>query len=435
MIIILNKILWAIATTLIVVIGLFLTFKFKGVQFHIKNIINSFKHSNEGNALSITPVSSLMMVLAGRIGVGSIAGVALAIYLGGVGSIFWMWVIALIAASSTFTETVLGNIYKEKDEGNIYKGGPSYYIYHGLKSRKLGGVYAVVVIISYIVGFIGIQANTITKSIDSFININPPLIGIVLSFLTGIVIFKGIKGISKITNKLVPIMTIIYIGVALYVVILNADKMPIIITTIIKEAFNFKSFIAGFLSSFIVGIQRGIFSNEAGLGTGSIASSTTADNDAIKNGYIQVVGIYITTLLICTATAFIILTSNWQTLSLGDINGIEITQHAFTYHLGNLGNYIIFISIILFSFSTILTGYYYGESSLKYFFKNISPVLLLLLKVSAIIVIFVGCLISPTKLWNLVDFFVALLSIINMYSLYRLYPKVLIEIRKYNNNK
>lgn len=435
MIIILNSILWAIATSLIVIVGLFLTVKFKGVQFHIKNIINSFKESNSNNSSTITPISSLMMVLAGRIGVGSIAGVALAIYLGGVGSIFWMWIIAFIAAASTFAETVLGNVYKEKDEDDIYKGGPAYYIHKGLKSYKLGGLYAVVVLISYIVGFIGIQSNTITKSVDSIINIPPPLVGVILALLTGIIIFKGIKGISKITSKLVPIMSIIYVGVALYVVILNIDKMPTVLTTILKEAFDLKPFFAGFMSTVIVGIQRGIFSNEAGLGTGSIASSTTADNNVIKNGYIQVIGIYITTLLICTATAFIILTSDWQTLNLIDVNGIEITQHAFTYHLGVFGNYIIFISIILFSFSTILTGYYYGESSLKYFFKNVSKELLLLLKVAAIIVIFVGCLISPTVLWGLVDIFVALLAIINMYALYRLYPKVLIEIRKYKNSK
>lgn len=424
-----NKILWAVATSLILMCGIFFTYKFQFVQFRFKNIYRSFCFKNKKKT-GISPISGLMMVLAGRIGVGSIAGVALAIYLGGVGSIFWMWIIAFIAASSTFAETVLGIKYNEKDKGNIYKGGPAYYIKYGLGLPKLGGAFAILVIISYIGGFLGIQSNTIVKSIESIITVPPILVAIIICVLTSIIIFGGVEKISHVTNKLVPIMTIVYVTTAFVICLKNIHLIPTIFTQIVTEAFNFKSFFAGFLTTFVVGIQRGIFSNEAGLGTGSIASSTTDERDPIKNGYIQLTGIYITTLIICTATAFIILTSDYTNLVFSDINGIEITQYAFTYHLGNIGNVIVFLSIILFSFSTILTGYYYGESCLKYFFKIIKKEYLIILKVCTIAILFLGSLLSAQLLWNVVDVFVALLAIINMIVLYKLYPVVLLELRK-----
>lgn len=426
---IVNRILWAVATALIFCIGLFFTWKFKFVQFRIFKIFTSLK-GQKTSLDGISPISSLMMVLAGRIGVGSIAGVALAIYLGGVGSIFWMWIIGIIAASSTFAETVLGILYKQKDEKNIYKGGPSYYIKYGLNNPKWGGIFAILVLVSYVGGFLGIQSNTIVKSLESIVSISPILVTCGICILTAFIIFGGIQKISSVTNKLVPIMTIIYVGTAFFIVIKNISLMPSVLLNIFSNAFHFSSFFGGFLPTFVVGIQRGIFSNEAGLGTGSIASSATDNTDTVKNGYLQMLGIYITTLFICTATAFIILTSDYHTLNFNNLNGIEITQYAFSYHLGNLGNYIVFSSIILFSFSTILTGYYYGESSLKYFFHKVHPKLLVTLKLFALVILFIGGLVSASFLWNVVDMFVALLAIMNMIVLFLLRKKVYIELEK-----
>jgi AGCS family alanine or glycine:cation symporter len=384
---------------------------------------NSLKEDN--NVKGIKPYETLMMVLAGRIGVGSIAGVALAIHLGGIGSIFWMWVIAFLSAVNSFVETVLGIKYKEKDEQNIYKGGPSYYIKNGLNNRTLGGLYAIVVIVSYVGGFLCIQSNTIMKSINQIVNIPPIIIGLIIILLTSIIIFGGIKKIANTTSKLVPIMTLLYVGIALLICIFN----------IIKQAFNFKSFFGGFLSTLIIGVQRGIFSNEAGLGTGAIASSTVETNNSCKQGYLQMIGVYITTLLICSATAIIILTSPYENLILNDINGIEITQYAFTYHLGSIGNYLVFISIILFSFSTILTGYYDGESCLKYFYKNIDKRKLIYLKILTLSVLFIGCFIKSTTLWIIVDILVSLEALINIYALIKLRYVVKEELNIYNKNK
>lgn len=430
MLIIINKLLWAVATVFIVLSGIYFTISLKGVQFNIKNMLKSLfkKEKTDG----IKPYQTLMMVLAGRIGVGSIAGVALAIYLGGIGSIFWMWIIAFIGAANSFAETVLGIIYKEKDEENIYKGGPSYYIKKGLNNKYLGGLYAIIVILSYVGGFLSVQSNTITKSINQIISISPILIGIIISITTSFIIFGGIKRIASIASKIVPFMTIGYVLIAVIICIKNIDMIPSIFMSIIKSAFNFKPFISGFLGTLVIGVQRGIFSNEAGLGTGAIASSTVNSDDAASQGYLQMIGVYITTLLICTSTAVIILTSPYQKIMINDINGIEITQFAFTYHLGSLGNYLVFLSIILFSFTTILTGYYDGEASLKYFYKNIKKSSLYILKFSTIIILFMGCLIKSTTVWLFVDILVAIEAIINIYSIILLRKKVL---KSLNNSK
>lgn len=414
----LNNLLWIIATILIVFSGIYFTFSLRGVQFRFKKMFNSLFHGEKTKG--IKSYQTLMMVLAARIGVGSIAGVALAIHLGGIGSIFWMWVIAFIGASNSFVETVLGIIYKEKDEENIYKGGPSYYIKKGLNNKFLGGVYAIIVIFSYVGGILSIQSNTITKSINEITYVSPIVVGIIISIFTALVIFGGIKRIASTASKIVPFMTVGYILIAIYICIIKIDIIPDIFLSIIKDAFNFKPFVSGFLGSMLIGVQRGIFSNEAGLGTGAIASSTVETKDSISQGYLQMIGVYITTLLICTSTAIIILTSPYGNLVLNDVNGIEITQFAFSYHLGDIGNYLVFISIILFSFTTILTGYYDGEASLKYFFKDVKKRYLLYLKIATITILFLGCLISSTTLWAFVDILVAVEAIINIYAIFSL---------------
>lgn len=418
MIDILNRILWAIASGIIIISSFYFSKKLKFVQLNVKKILKSVLQKENNNS-GISPFSTLMLTLAGKIGVGSIAGVALAIYIGGPGTIFWMWIISIFSAANTFLETYIGIKYNEIDERNIYIGGPSYYIKNALKKKKLAIFCAILIIFCYLVGFIPIQANTIVKSINSIVSFNPIIIGLILCSLTFLIIFGGLKKISNFSNKIVPIMTFIYTLSALIIIIKNINLFPNILLSIVKGAFNFKSFFSGFMTTLIMGIQRGIFANEAGLGTSSIASSTTKNNP-IKTSFIQVLGIYITTLFICTATAFIILSSDFNTISFQDLNGIELTQYAFTYHLGFLGNIIIFISILLFSFSTIITGYYYIESNIKFFKKTINKKKLILIKIIILLFLFIGCIISSNKLWNIVDILIALLAIINTYSLLKI---------------
>ena len=384
---------------------------------------------NAETTTGITSLQSLMMVLAGRIGVGSIAGIALAIHYGGIGTIFWIFVTAFIGAVNSFSETVLGMLYKEKDENNTYKGGPSFYIKEGLKKPILASLYAIIILFSYIGGFISIQANTITKSINMVIDLSPLIVGIILSIIVFFIIFGGVQRIAVFASKLVPCMTLLYIAVAVYCLILNINLIPNIIISILKEAFNFRSFLSSFIPTFIIGIQRGIFSNEAGIGTGAIASSSISSDDSIKQGYIQMLGVYITTLLICGATSVIILTSPYNQFDLVNINGVELTQYAFRYHLGYIGDYFIILIIVLFSFTTILTGYYDGEISLKFLFKNIKKKHLLFLKLLTILILFIGCIISPTKIWLYIDLLVGLQAIINIYSIFSLRGIVLSKLK------
>ena len=386
------------------------------------------KNSNKN---SISPKQALMMVLAGRVGVGSISGVALAIYTGGVGSIFWMWVSAIFAVTNAFGETVLGIKYKEIDQGDIYKGGPSYYIKKGLKNKKLAILYAIIVILCYVSGFTSIQSNTIAVSSSQIFNINPIIIGFILSIIVFLIIFGGVKKISDVTSKIVPFMITLYILAGLYILVVNYPQIPLMLKKIIESAFNFKAVTGGFLGTFLIGLQRGIFSNEAGLGTGSIAASTVESNNAAEQGYIQMIGVYVTTMLICTATAIIIMTSNYSMVALEDINGIEITQNAFKYHLGSIGNIVVFISIVMFSFSTILTGYYNGESNLKLILNKKDDKKVLFLKLAMILIVFFGTITSPTIIWKVADILAALLVIINVYTLLRLRHEIKEEYNKY----
>ena len=422
--------IWVIAAFIIFISGIYFTFKLHFLQFDFKRMFQCLNRKNFSKK-SISPKQALLMVLAGRIGVGSISGVALAIYTGGVGSIFWMWIAALFAVTNCFGETVLGIRYKEKDAENIYKGGPSYYIKNGLKNNGLSIFYAIIIIICYASGFISIQSNTIATSAFEMLNIDKIIVGLLLALIVFLIIFGGVKKISSVTSKIVPIMIMIYILAGVYILATNYFQIPMMIEKIIKSAFDFKSITGGFLGTFIIGLQRGIFSNEAGIGTGSIASSTVESNNAAEQGYIQMIGVYITTMLICTATAIIIMTSDYNLLTLNDINGIEITQYAFKYHLGSLGNIIIFISIIMFAFSTILTGYYYGESSLKSMCKSMSNKKTFLLKLVIAVVVFLGAILSPTLIWKVIDILAAILVIINVYALLKLRYQIVEEYNKY----
>ena len=413
---IIYKLLWSIATATIVCASIYFTKKLNFKQFNVKELFSSLKTTKVEKG-ELSPKDTLMLALAGRIGVGSIAGIALGIYIGGIGSIFWVWITTFLIAILSYVETYLGIKYREKDSDGNYIGGPSYYIQNGLHNRKMACIYAILIIFCYIGGFLGIQSNTITKSFTQIIPISSYTISFVLVILTFLCIFGGVKSIAKITSKMVPFMTLLYIFLFIYVICVNYTQMPTILLNIIKNAFDMKSFFGGFLSTCIIGLQRGIFSNEAGLGTGSIAASTTSSNNASSQSYLQVLGVYITSLLLCTATAIFILTTDYSNIIFEDINGIELMQYAFSCHFGSFGNILLFIFIFLFAFSTVLTGYYYGEAALRFLLGKGHKVSIVILKIVTLIVLFLGGIMSATILWNIVDLLVAVLAIINVVSL------------------
>ena len=417
------KVVWAIATSLITLSSIYFSKKLKYKQLNVKELILSLKDDNKkGNGLS--PKDTLMLTLAGRIGVGSIAGIALGIYIGGIGTIFWVWVTTFLVAILSYSETYLGIKFREKDYDGNYIGGPSYYIKNGLHKKKLSYLYALLIIVCYIGGFLGIQSNTITKSFIEIVPISKYIVSFFLVILTFFSIFGGIVGISKITSKLVPFMTLFYIFLFIYVVFVNYTQIPIILLNIIKDAFHMDSFLGGFLSTCIIGLQRGIFSNEAGLGTGSISASTTSSDSPSKQAYLEVIGVYITSIILCTATALFILTTPYQGIVFQDMNGIELMQYAFSYHFGSFGKILLFMFIFLFAFSTVLTGYYYGESALRFIIGKGHKKFIILLKGITLAVVFLGGIMSATILWNIVDLLVAFLAIINIYALICLEDKI-----------
>lgn len=422
-----NQALWLVATVLLIGGGIYFTFRLSFVQLRFKTMFRSFKTKEKEE---ISPFKSLTMALAARIGVGSLAGIALAIHLGGIGTIFWIWISSFLTLPNTFAESVLAMKYREKD-GPYHKGGPSFYIDKGIQKKNLAKVYALLIVVAYLIGFLTIQANTIAASLSTSVAMQSIVTGIIIAIVTAFIIFKGLKGISDATSKLVPIMGIGYLLISAIILTSHLNELPALFFAIIQDAFTIKSAIIGVFTTFLIGIQRGIFATESGLGSGAIASATTDSNNKIGQGMIQMLGIYFTTFVICTSTAFIILTSDYQTLLFENINGIEITQYALTYHLGNLGSVFLNLVIIFFAFSTILTGYYYGEVNFKYLVPNWKNSMLVILKIITILLLLWGSVAKATFLWNIVDILVALMAIINMYALFRLRQEVVKEYKSY----
>ena len=418
---IISNVLLSTATILLLGGGIYFSIKMCFPQLLFITLFKGFK---EKDNLGISPFKSLMISLAARIGVGSVAGIALAIYLGGSGTIFWIWIIGLITSINSYAESYLGAKYQENNNG--FKGGPSYYIEKGLHNKKLAAIYSILVIIVYIFGFMAIQANTITISIASYYKTSGILIAIILTFITAVCI-KELKHIVNITSKIVPLIGICYVLLLFFIIIKNINVIPKVLINIVKEAWNVKSLTSSFIPIFFIGMKRGVFSTEAGLGTGSIASSTTFTKNKVNLGLIQILGIYFTVFIICTGTALIILSSNYQTIIVD--NGIELTQYALNYHLGSFGSNLLIIIVFFLAFSTIIAGYYYGECSYNYLFKNRKTYFLKLL---TLLFLFLGSILSSSILWQLTDILICLLAIINMYALLKLRKEIIFD---YKNSK
>ena len=412
------EVLWIVASFMIFFCGIYFSFKLCFVHLNFKKMfIVLFEKNGKGD--SISSFESLTMSLAGRIGVGSLSGVALAVYIGGPGILFWIWLTSFVGASTTFAESVLAVAFRNRDTFNSYQGGPYYYIRDGLGKNGLAFIYALVILIAYIGGFSTMQVNTISKSVESIINISPLFIGIIVAIMAGITIFGGIKKIAEVTSRLVPLMTVFYVSVCLYIIGNNIEIVPQVLRDVFNSAFNFKSFGLGILSTLLIGMQKGIFSSEVGLGTGSIVAGATETSNPNNNGLVQTLGIHIENILFATITVFVICMSPYKYVFINDPNGIELTLHAFRYHIGDIGSLFIVITIILFGISTIIAGYYYGESSLK-FLKKTNNFDLCLLKIITILILVIGSIVSSDLLWTVVDILVGVIAIVNIYALFRL---------------
>ena len=415
LILLVNDFIWTyILIAMLIVIGFYFTFRTKFVQF--TNIKEMFKLLGEGTSSkdkSKNEVSSLQAFCIGtasRVGTGNLAGVASAIAIGGPGAVFWMWLIALIGSASAFIESTLAQIYKVKD-GDSFRGGPAYYMEKGLKKKWMGITFSVLIIMCFGFAFNSVQSNTIAAAFNSTFNANKLIIGIILTVLTLLIIFGGVNRIAKISSVLVPIMAVAYIVIALFIIVINFNKIPSLFITIFENAFGIKQVVGGGIGAALLqGIKRGLFSNEAGMGSAPNAAATATVSHPAKQGLIQTLGVFTDTLIICTSTAFIILLSG-APLD-GSVKGIELTQMALVSQVGPWGGTFISICILLFAFSSIIGNYYYGETNIQFITEN--KVVLYGYRILVAAMVLFGSIASMDLVWNIADVFMGLMAILNL---------------------
>lgn len=409
---ILNEFLYSnILILLLVVTGLYFSIKTKFVQFRlfpegIRLLKEKSKHEN-----SVSSFQALMISTASRVGTVNIAGVATALAAGGPGSIFWMWLTAFIGGASAFIESTLAQVYKEKD-GEAFRGGPAYYIEKALKKRWLGIVFSCLLIACFIFGFNPLQAYNVSSAVEYYFENNQVvsvIIGIILALITALVIFGGVHRIGIISSTVVPIMAVLYILIGLYITLTNIDKLPTIFADIFSQAFDFNAIIGGFSGSCVMyGIKRGLFSNEAGMGSAPNAGATADVSHPVKQGLVQTISVFIDTILICSTTAFMLL--NYGTDS--GLTGMPYVQQAIFVEIGEYGIHFITISIFLFAFSSLIGNYCYAESNLKFIINN--KKILFIFRIITIIVIFLGAQANFNTIWNLADILMGFMAILNI---------------------
>lgn len=431
-----NDVLWSYVLIIVLVgLGLYFTIRTGFVQFinfpEMFRVIFDKRSIDASGKKGTSSFQAFAISAASRVGTGNLAGVASAVALGGPGAVFWMWLIALLGAASGFVESTLAQVYKEPDK-NQYRGGPAYYMEKGLKSRWLGVTFAIIITFTYGLVFNSVQSNTISLAFEGEFAVSETVMAIVLLVLTAAVIFGGLKSIANVSQIIVPIMAIIYLAIALYVVIGNIEALPDIFSIIFANAFGFEQVAGGgFGAAIMMGIKRGLFSNEAGMGSAPNAAATAEVSHPVKQGLIQALGVFFDTLLICSATAFIIITAGGFYGS--DLDGIQITQAAFNQHIGDWAGVFIAIAIFLFAYSSILGNYYYGESNIGYI-KN-SPGWLFVYRIAVLAMVAFGALASFDLVWALADLTMAIMALINLYAITRLYKIVHRVLKDYRQQR
>ena len=357
-----------------------------------------------------------MIYTASRVGTGNIAGIATAIAAGGAGAVFWMWLMAVIGGASAFIESTLAQVYKVKDKEE-FRGGPSYYMEKALGKRWLGILFSVLLIICFAYGFNGLQSFNMSSSLEYYIpgysdTVYPMLVGLILAVGTAFVIFGGVHRIGFITSVLVPIMAGAYLLIGLYTVITNITELPKVFSMIFSQAFDFKAFAGGMAgSAVVIGIKRGLFSNEAGMGSAPNASASASVSHPAKQGMVQVLSVFIDTLLICSATAMMLLLSGVQGES-GVLDGIPFVQKAISANVGNWGIHFITLSIFAFAFSSLIGNYYYAESNIL-FIKN-NKKLLFIFRITCLLAVFFGAQADFSMMWNIADITMGCMATVNI---------------------
>lgn len=419
---------------LLISAGLFLTvrtrfFQFRRFGYVLRNTVGNLFHKDmhHRDKGSVSPFQAVTTALAGTIGTGSIAGIATALVLGGPGAVFWMWISAVFGMVTKYSEIVLALTYRVKTPRGVYVGGPMYYIRKGLGVKWLATLFAAFAMIACIGTGNATQSNSISGVLNLNFGVAPWITGVILTIIVAVVTIGGVKRIASVNEKLVPVMAIFFVLASVIALIFRADKIPDAFGLIFKEAFRFKSVsggVAGYgiLSAMRYGVGRGVFSNEAGLGSAPIAHSASSEEDSVKQGLWGVFEVFITTIVICTMSAVVVLTSDayLKAYNVGIqpvVSGAALSSAAFDEAIPYMGGYGIAFSTVFFALSTILGWAYYGEACVGYLFKNHAKTAIMIYRIVYVVFVFVGAVAEINTVWLVADCFNALMALPNLIAL------------------
>lgn len=426
---------------LLVFVGVYFTIRTRGVQLRLlkdglKSLLEKAGEDEQGKK-KVSSFQALMISTASRVGTGNIAGIATAIAAGGPGAVFWMWLMAVIGGASAFIESTLAQIYKVK-EGGEFRGGPSYYMERALGKRSLGVLFSVLLIICFAYGFNGLQSFNMSSALEYYIpnysdSMYPMLVGAILAVATGLVIWGGVHRIGFISSVIVPIMATAYILIGIVTMIMHAGEIPHVFAVIMENAFDFQAIAGGLAgSAVVIGIKRGLFSNEAGMGSAPNASASADVEHPVKQGLVQAISVFIDTLLICSSTAMMLLVSGVEG-EAGVLDGIPYVQQAISSNVGQWGIHFITFSIFAFAFSSLIGNYYYAESNIR-FIKNDKKVLFVF-RITCIVAIFLGAQADFSLVWNLADITMGCMAIVNIIAIFLLRNIACKALRNYEEQK
>lgn len=427
-----NEVLWTyVLTTLLCVCAIWFTWRTRFVQFRMLG--EMVRALGEGSVVKktgekhISSFQAFAISIASRVGTGNLAGVATAIAIGGPGAVFWMWLIALFGAASAFVESTLAQLYKRREKGTFI-GGPAYYMKWGLGKGWMGALFAVLIAITFGFAFNSVQSNTICTAWEVAFGFRHEYMGMAIAGLTLLVIYGGVHRIAHVSGVIVPIMAVGYFLLAVTIVAIHFTQIPDVLSLIVKDAFGWKQAAGGGLSAALMqGMKRGLFSNEAGMGSAPNVAATATVSHPVKQGLIQALGVFTDTLIICTCTAFIILMSGVHLSS--DANGIALTQYALESEIGSLGIYFVAFAILLFAFSSIIGNYYYGEANIKFLTPRRG--VLSIYRCLVGMMVLAGALMTLDFAWALADVAMGLMTICNLTALFMLGKEAFLLLEDY----
>lgn len=415
-----NTVVWGyILIYGLLAVGIYFSIRLRFLQiFHFREFIRAVTRTPEKDSQGITPIQALTTSLASRVGTGNIAGVAVAVYTGGPGALFWMWIVALLGMATAYAESALAQLYKVNDHHGLYRGGPAFYISRGLKSPWAGAVFSVALLVVFGLVFNAVQANAIAESFSESFSLDRTQVGVALAVLSGIVIFGGIRNIARVAEVVVPFMAVAYLGVALWVLVANVDKIPDVLVLIVRSAFGLDQaaggLVGGMTAAMLNGVKRGLYSNEAGMGSAPniAAVAIPSPHHPSSQGFVQALGVFIDTILICTATGVMILMSDALQPGSG-VTGTVLTQHALAYHIGDHGKDFVALAVFFFAFTSIIGNYSYAEGALTYLNINNKPCLFIL---RALVLVFIvwGAREAITTVFDAADAVMGIMAIINL---------------------